>query len=62
MKRVGITLTTSVDERRAHDAFAVHAALCRCERELPSLRDNPQWTLLRQDAFERFATCFEILI
>lgn len=50
-----------VDEQKAADAFAVHAALCRCERDMPTLRTNPQWTILRQDAFERFATCFEVM-
>lgn len=50
-----------VDEGRARDAFAVHAALLKAERDDPSLSRNPQWTLLRQDAYERFSNAFTVL-
>lgn len=52
-------LPSSFDRRQAEDAFQVHAALARCEAAVPTLTDNPQWTILRQDAFERFAIAFE---
>jgi hypothetical protein len=40
---------------KAVDAFVVHAALLRAEAHDPDLRRNPQWTMTRQDAYERFA-------
>lgn len=40
-------------------AFQVHRALLMAERTEPSLRDNPYWTMLKQDAYERFALAFE---
>lgn len=50
-----------VDEGRARDAFAVHAALLKAERDDPKLSDNPQWTVLRQDAYEAFRSAFTVL-
>lgn len=47
------------DPRRAANAYAVHAALKRAERDDPELLNNPEWTLMRLDAFERFADAFE---
>lgn len=47
------------DHRKASDAYAVHSAMLRMERFNPELRSNPQWTILRQDAFERFAEAFK---
>ena len=44
-----------VHSPKAADAFAVHAALLRAEANDPDLRKNPQWTMTRQDAYERFA-------
>ena len=49
------------DPRQASDASAVHSALLRAERTNPELRDNPQWQLLRTDAFERFAMAFKAI-
>lgn len=46
------------DEQRAADAFEAHCALLLCERVNPKLRDNPAWTVLRQDAFENFELAF----
>jgi len=45
--------------REALDAFAVHAALLRAERDEPSLRENPRWILIRMDATEAFVVEFE---
>ena len=45
--------------RRADDALAAHAALLRAELADPTLRANPCWTVLRQDAFEQWAKAFE---
>lgn len=45
-------------EQAAADAFAAHAALIRAERDNPGLSKNPAWTMLRQDAYERFALAF----
>jgi hypothetical protein len=41
-------------ERRLHEAWAVHCGLILAERVSPTLRDNPQWKLLRMDAYETF--------
>lgn len=46
------TLTAN---QREVQAFAAHAALIKMELRHPSLKDNPFWTMLRQDAYERFA-------
>lgn len=51
--------TYSLDEQRAFDAFAVHCALIKAEQREPSLSQNPQWTIIRQDAFEAFANAFK---
>lgn len=42
----------------ADNAFQAHMALVKLEQEKPELRANPHWTMLRQDAFERFAEAF----
>lgn len=39
-------------------AFNAHAALVRAEKQDPHLKDNPFWTMLRQDAYERFHFVF----
>lgn len=44
--------------RVADNAFRAHMALVIAEKDNPDLKDNPHWTLLRQDAFERFAAAF----
>ena len=43
----------------ANQAFAVHAGLLRAECNNPELADNPFWTMLKQDAYERFFTAFK---
>lgn len=48
-------------ETRAREAFAAHKALLEIERMRPELRENPAWTVLRQDAFENFSIAFEAL-
>lgn len=48
-------IQASVDERKAEQAFAAHRALLLAEVDNQSLRNNPYWILLRQDAYERFA-------
>ena len=53
--------TIAVDEQRARDAFAVHAALLKAERDDPTLSNNPQWRLLRMDAFEAFNSAYTVL-
>lgn len=47
------------DEARARGAYLVHVALITAEIQDPSLRDLPEWTIIRQDAFERFHNAFE---
>ena len=42
----------------AERAFEVHAALIKAEAGNRALKDNPVWTMLRQDAFERFSHAF----
>lgn len=50
---------THFNEARARGAYLVHVALITAEIQDPSLRDLPEWTILRQDAFERFHNAFE---
>lgn len=47
------------NEARAAEAFEAHCALLLLERINPALRDNPAWTVLRQDAYENFELAFE---
>ena len=54
--------TIAVHEKAALDAFAVHCALLKAERVDPALSNNPQWTVLRQDAYERFSNAFSVLV
>lgn len=51
----------SMDEAKARNAFDAHSAILKAQRENPSLCKNPAWTILRQDAYERFAQAFEVL-
>lgn len=44
---------------RADQAFAVHANLLGLEELRPELKQNPYWTMIRQDAYERFELAFE---
>ena len=53
--------TIAFHEQEATDAFAVHCALLKAECYDPDLRKNPQWTVLRQDAFERWSNAFSVL-
>lgn len=48
------------DERKARDAYEVHAALLTAENRNRRLKQNPQWTVLRQDAYETFCRAFEV--
>lgn len=41
-------------ERQLDDAWEVHAELVRAQARNPQLRDNPQWKLIRMDAYETF--------
>lgn len=45
-------------EEQAKLAFEAHAALLVAEAANPSLSNNPAWTVLRQDAYERFASAY----
>ena len=54
-------MSDAEDQRKADESFAAHTALLKAERADPSLFNNPQWTILRQDAYERFALAFERL-
>lgn len=47
------------DANRADQAFAVHQALLKAEARDRSLRHNPYWTMIRQDAYEAFALAFK---
>lgn len=42
----------------ADNAFRAHMALVTAERDNPDLRHNPHWTMLRQDALDRFCDAF----
>lgn len=43
-------------------AFHAHAALLRMTALDPRLADNPFWTMMRQDAFERFYHAMEKIV
>lgn len=43
---------------KADQAYKVHCELVKLEQEHPELKDNPCWTIQRQDAYERFASAF----
>lgn len=47
------------DEAKASAAYLAHIALLAQERADPTLKDNPAWTILRQDAFEMFMNAYE---
>lgn len=49
------------DHAHAARAYDVHAALVKAEARNPTLRDNPQWTILRADAYDRFAMAFAVI-
>ena len=49
---------TAKPTETADQAFAAHAAIMRAQAGNPALSDNPFWTILRQDAYERFAVEF----
>jgi hypothetical protein len=42
-------------QTRAEQAWEVHHMLLLMEVRNQSLRNNPFWTMMRQDAYERFA-------
>lgn len=46
-------------KEKADLAFAAHTALLAAEVANPALRDNPCWTLLRQEAFDQFASAYQ---
>jgi hypothetical protein len=39
---------------RADQAFFAHSAILKAELVDRALQDNPFWTMLKQDAYERF--------
>lgn len=47
------------DPVRADQAFKAHRALLLAEIANAGLAANPFWTMIRQDAYERFANAFE---
>lgn len=47
-------------EPQATDAFVVHQTLILAEQRDPALKRNPQWQLLRMDAYEAFCAAFEV--
>lgn len=49
------------DERKAMDAYDAHRAVLMAEQKDPALRQNPFWTMIRQDAFEQFARAFSVI-
>lgn len=60
-RKAGLPVTIPVivcSADSADTAFKAHAALLEAEARDPALRLNPYWTMLRQDAYERFASAF----
>lgn len=51
---------TFFDKKKADDAFEIHRALILLEQAHPTLLNNPQWEILRRDAFERFNEAFGV--
>ena len=52
-------MSTRAATTRANQAFEAHAAVLRAQVATPSLLDNPFWTIIRQDAYERAVIEFE---
>ncbi|WP_103729002.1 hypothetical protein [Novosphingobium sp. HII-3] len=48
----------SFDERKARAAWDAHSELMRAMIRNPNLRDNPVWSMLRQDAYEHLCEAF----
>jgi len=46
------------DLMMAQFAFEAHSELLRLMISKPELRDNPVWTMLRQEAYEMLETTF----
>lgn len=47
------------DQRKASDAWEAHSELLKLMIRNPSLRDNPVWTLLRQEAYELLCEAYK---
>lgn len=47
------------DEAKASAAYLAHVALLKAERDDPSLKNNPVWTMLRQDTYEMFRRAYD---
>jgi hypothetical protein len=45
--------------KAADQAFQAHQAVLLMSIQKPSLADNPFWTMLKQDAYERFVLALE---
>ncbi len=52
--------TIHMNHRGAQDAYEVHQALVKAEARDRHLKTNPQWQLLRMDAYEAFCRAFEV--
>lgn len=51
--------TYLVNLEAARQAFEAHSAIILAELRSTELSQNPFWTMLRQDAYERFALAFQ---
>lgn len=52
--RVPATIRDTELHRRLDEAWEVHRAMILSEIRDPALRANPQWMLLRMDAYEAY--------
>lgn len=50
--------TVMFDEAKALAAWEAHSRLLHDMIEHPSLRHNPVWTMLRQDAYEQLCAAY----
>lgn len=52
-------ISTKHRTKQSDAAWQAYAAIMRCETRRPDLKENPFWTMLRHDAYERFVIEFE---
>lgn len=48
-----------LDSPEAAKAWSEHSALLKALRDAPTLAERPEFTVLRQDAYERFHETFK---
>ncbi len=50
-----------VHQRQEREAWSAYQGILLQQRDHPELFHNPAWTILRHDAYERWARLFEVV-